>query len=219
MAGGFFTSWATREALWSEVKMLVAQLCLTLCHPMDCILPGSCPWDFPGKNTGVGCHCLLQGIFVTQESNPGMLYYRQILYHLNHQRSSSCLYIWHWKQGTNKKKINWGLCILETFILQRIPSRRWKDNSQNGRKYSQIICLIRDLCVCVCLCVCVFVCVCIYMYVYKNLHSSIRKDNPTGKEKIGKGSEQTLLHRRYTNDKHTKRYLILVIDSLRSHGL
>ena len=32
-----------------------------------------CPWDFPGKNTGVGCHFLLQGIFLTQESNPRLL--------------------------------------------------------------------------------------------------------------------------------------------------
>ena len=38
-----------------------------------------CPWDFPGKDTGVGCHFLLQGIFPTQELNPGFLYYRQIL--------------------------------------------------------------------------------------------------------------------------------------------
>ena len=30
-----------------------------------------CPWDSPGKNTGVGCHFLLQGIFPTQGSNPG----------------------------------------------------------------------------------------------------------------------------------------------------
>ena len=32
-----------------------------------------CPWDSPGKNTGVGCHALLQGIFPTQGSNPGFL--------------------------------------------------------------------------------------------------------------------------------------------------
>ena len=30
-----------------------------------------CPWDFPGKNTGVGCHFFLQGIFPTQGLNPG----------------------------------------------------------------------------------------------------------------------------------------------------
>ena len=33
-----------------------------------------CPWDFPGKNTGVSCHSLLQGIFPTQGSNPGLLH-------------------------------------------------------------------------------------------------------------------------------------------------
>ena len=38
----------------------VAKLCLTLCNPMDCSLARLlCPWDFPGKNTGVGCHFLL----------------------------------------------------------------------------------------------------------------------------------------------------------------
>ena len=31
-----------------------------------------CPWDSPGKSNGVGCHSLLQGIFLTQESNPGI---------------------------------------------------------------------------------------------------------------------------------------------------
>ena len=39
---------------------------------MDRSLPGSCPWNFPGKNTGVVCHFLLQGIFPTQGSNPGL---------------------------------------------------------------------------------------------------------------------------------------------------
>ena len=47
----------------------------------------SVPWDSPGKNTGVGCHFLLQGIFLTQESNPGLLHCRQMLYHLSHQGS------------------------------------------------------------------------------------------------------------------------------------
>ena len=35
-----------------------------------------CPWDSPGKNTGVGCHALLQGIFPTQGSNPSLLHWR-----------------------------------------------------------------------------------------------------------------------------------------------
>ena len=40
--------------------------------------------DSPGKNIGVGCHALLQGIFLTQELNPGLQHCRQILYHLIH---------------------------------------------------------------------------------------------------------------------------------------
>ena len=50
-----------------EAKVLVTQSYLTLFDPMDHSL-GS--WDFPGKNTGVGCHSLLQGIFPTQGLNP-----------------------------------------------------------------------------------------------------------------------------------------------------
>ena len=40
-------------------------------------LSGTLLWDSPGKNTGVGCHFLLQGIFPTQGSNPGLLHCRQ----------------------------------------------------------------------------------------------------------------------------------------------
>ena len=43
--------------------------------------------DSLGKNTGVGCHALLQGIFPTQVSNPGLLHCRQVPYHLSHQGS------------------------------------------------------------------------------------------------------------------------------------
>ena len=39
-----------------------------------------CPWDSPGKNTGVGCHFLLQGIFPNQDSNLGLLHCRQVFY-------------------------------------------------------------------------------------------------------------------------------------------
>ena len=45
------------------------------------------PWDSPGQNTGVGSLSLLQGIFPTQGSNPGVLHCRQILYQLSHKVS------------------------------------------------------------------------------------------------------------------------------------
>ena len=46
-----------------------------------------CPWNSTGKNIGVGCHSLLQGIFLTQGLNPGLLEYRQILHYLSYQGS------------------------------------------------------------------------------------------------------------------------------------
>ena len=66
-------------------QVLVALSCLTLCNPIE-LQPFRlrCPWNSPDKNTGVGCHFLLWGIFLTQGSNPGLLYCRQILYQLRH---------------------------------------------------------------------------------------------------------------------------------------
>ena len=80
-------SW-TRLSDWTECKLLqsrdsvfcmfsivleseseVVQSCPTLFNPMDTRL---CPRDFLGKSTGVGCHFLLQRIFPTQRSNPGL---------------------------------------------------------------------------------------------------------------------------------------------------
>ena len=43
------------------------------------------PWDFLGKSTGMGCHFLLQAIFLAQGSNPGLLHCRQTLYRLSPQ--------------------------------------------------------------------------------------------------------------------------------------
>ena len=115
-ADRFFTIWATKEAprLWglqsrrkclgalapdylsvhpsSAVLCLVTQLCPTLCDPINCSPPGSSVHgDCPGKNTGVGCHALLQGIFPTQRSNPCLPHCRQILYYLSHQGSPLAL--------------------------------------------------------------------------------------------------------------------------------
>ena len=55
--------------------------------PQTVALQAPHPWDSPGKNTRVGSHSLLQGIFSTQGSNPGLPHCKQILYHLSHQVS------------------------------------------------------------------------------------------------------------------------------------
>ena len=65
---------------------------LSLSVVSDSLWPHSPPGssvhgDSPGKNTRVGCHSLLQGIFPIQGSNPGLLHWRWFLYLLSHQRS------------------------------------------------------------------------------------------------------------------------------------
>ena len=67
--------------LWfiKKAKVKVSHSCLTLCDHMDR------PWYSPGWNTGVGTLSLLQGIFLTQEVNHGLLCCRQILYQLSHK--------------------------------------------------------------------------------------------------------------------------------------
>ena len=73
-------NWLLREG---EVKVLVTQSYLTLLpHRLQ---PARllCPWNSSGKKTGVVGHSLLQGIFLTQGLNLGLLHYRQILYHIS----------------------------------------------------------------------------------------------------------------------------------------
>ena len=68
-----FTPIHVLKPVSSHVLCLVTQLCPTLYDPMDCSLPGSSVHgDSPDKNTGVDCHALLQRIFPTQGSNPGI---------------------------------------------------------------------------------------------------------------------------------------------------
>jgi len=89
--------------IYTHRSCLVAQSRLTLCNPMDCSLPGSSVLGiFLGKNTGVGCHFLLQGIFLTRNRTYISCIGSQILYlwasreaHiytrvLSHQSCQSC---------------------------------------------------------------------------------------------------------------------------------
>ena len=64
------------------IFLLVRAQSLSYVRPMDYSPPGSFfLWNFPGKNTGMGCHIFLQGIFTTQGLNPCFLLGLHILYH------------------------------------------------------------------------------------------------------------------------------------------
>ena len=67
--------WSTFVTLWSTAHQLL------------------CPWDFPGKNTGVGCHFLLQGIFQAQGLNLHLLHWQAESISLSHQGSPTT---WWW---------------------------------------------------------------------------------------------------------------------------
>ena len=85
----------TREVviLYIVVKVLVAESCPILCDPMDCSPSGLlCRWNSPGKNTWVGSHSLLQAIFPTQGSYPGLLHCRQTIT-IRATREALCVYV------------------------------------------------------------------------------------------------------------------------------
>ena len=67
------------EFMW-KVKVKVAQ-------SRPSLRPSVVSWSSPGRNTGMGCHSLLQGIFPTQESTGGLLHCRHILYQLSYKGS------------------------------------------------------------------------------------------------------------------------------------
>ena len=70
---------------------LVAQSCQTLGPHGLWPTRSLCPWDSSGENTGVSCYALLQGIFPTQGSNPGLPHCGWILYQLSHEGSPRIL--------------------------------------------------------------------------------------------------------------------------------
>ena len=76
--------WTERKSKWSHSVMSHS---LRPCGLQPTRL--LCPWDFPGKNTGMGSHFLLQGIFQTQGLNSSLLHCRQILYLLRYRVAKS----------------------------------------------------------------------------------------------------------------------------------
>ena len=96
------------------------------CNPMDQPARLLCPCGFPGKNTGVGCHFLLQGIFPTQESNPCLLHSQMDPLLLSHQG-----------RPPEKTVVIWKLRTLETELNN-------KQNFENNDNYIKLISQVLD---------------------------------------------------------------------------
>ena len=113
----------------------VSQSCLILCDPMDCSLSGSPVHGYsPGKNAGVDCHALIQGLFPTQGSNPGFTRCRWILYWPSHQILPIFFYL-SWKCCCYFKVIDVGIFYHLFFCIftssENVLSWLWLWNSLN----------------------------------------------------------------------------------------
>ena len=97
------------------VLCLVAQSCLTLCTSR--LL---CPWGFPGKNAGAGCHALLQGIFPTQESKWGLQHCGRILYQLSQQGVGIVLIAWAFCGRISTRVVNLVSYTIRLFVLSQL---------------------------------------------------------------------------------------------------
>ena len=113
----------------SSVTSVVSDL--TLCNPVDCSLPGSSVHeDSPGKNAGVGCRALLQGVFSTQGSKPHLLcllHCKRTLYLLSHQGSPMlCTFYCNWKESLRSHTLDIGGIVqvwlrnLIMWVLRRV---------------------------------------------------------------------------------------------------
>ena len=93
-----------------------------------------CSWYSPGKNTAVGIHFLLQGLFLTQGSNPGLSHCRQILYHLSHQWSKPKK-----PEGIDKTTM-WTLATRQprTVIPERRKQARWRTACKVSRDWTKL---------------------------------------------------------------------------------
>ena len=87
-----------------------------------------CPWASPGKNTGQGCHFPLQGIFLTQGSNPGLL-------HLLHWQEGSS------SRGSSRPRIEPWYPTLQADSLPPEPSGNTPDAGQSHRSCHRHPCL------------------------------------------------------------------------------
>ena len=85
-----------------------------------------CPWDFPGKDTGVGCHFLLQGIFLTPGSNPSLLQCRQIIYLLSPWRSPLLMKV-HGQKARAEPVLARGLTLSFQRLLQDKSKLEWQE--------------------------------------------------------------------------------------------
>ena len=114
--------------------MKVAQLCPTLCHPIARPTRLLCPWNSPGKNTGVDCHFLLQRIFSSQGSSPCLLHCRQILYCLSHQGKINwgIFKFWVYFSKFDANQAKWE--VVRMLHIQELGERLYREDAREAKE-------------------------------------------------------------------------------------
>ena len=126
------------SSLMTALCVLVAQSCPALRPHGLQFTSLLCPWNSPGKNVGVGCHLFLQEISPAQGSNPSLLQYRQVLYHLSHQESPQIDYfitvleMLHLLPAVNMVEEDYS-------VRERITAREWSKITAILEVKSQIV--------------------------------------------------------------------------------
>ena len=128
----------------------VTQMCPTLLQTHE-LQPTRllCPWDFPGKNTGVGCHALLQGIFPTQGLNPHLESPALAGEFLNHCANQEVQY----REGQFIIGSNQNNVQLKPWRETMQREKKKKESHQTGQQTRNNYVYNVNVCVCVCVCV------------------------------------------------------------------
>ena len=175
------------EIIQREPKCPLPQLKSESCSvESDCLRPCGLysPWNSPGHNTRVGSHSLLQGIFPTQGSSPGLPHCRRILYQLSHRGSArilewiACLFSSESSQSRNWTGVtcvaggfftNWAISHLPNRNILEKPLYNTKTRmltliqSTNLFQIAQVLLVPLHSCVCLYLVLYSFIiCICVY---------------------------------------------------------
>ena len=164
VAGGFFTDWAT------VCRAVLSHSVVALCDPWACSPPVH--EDSLGKNTRVGCHALLQGIFPTQGSNPGhpgLPDCRWILYLLSHQGSPRRL---EWVACPFCRGYSWprdwtGVSYIAGEFFTSWATREAVSHHTALQLFQCY--MLKRLYICIyvwgCVCIYIYIYICIYIYI------------------------------------------------------
>ena len=132
--------------VWYQWSVTSVCQCVILSVVSDSLWPHGllparlpCPWDFPGKNTEVGCHSFLQGIFLTQGLNLALPHCRQILYLVSHRGSPTRRTQERQRLGLSPKNQNKCIAFGLIATCEKVFQDLGNCNPRMSQQYSRVV--------------------------------------------------------------------------------